>query len=338
MEATSDDPLTTSTILPPQDVPQYRDNAPSSAAEPSVTAIDRPSKDFGFLIAPENFLPIDSQDVPQPFREQYSSQVSRKTLLQAINQGHYRQAAVVAGELLKTCDAGDYESIFRLFYVRLACLQIIGSYAHAAQEVRPLQDLNAPFFRDRGKHLAPWELRVLVVRLQALAFDDWRRGIMTYYELAREARYESRRASADEQRLWTARLQDLGLRVANALIEINDVEGAARHLKTLEIDDEPQQSALQGRLALLYLRCGDVEAARRCFELGDERSRLLHPLCTMAEGNLEEAVDLWTALKANADETLPVAAVISQALALCKLYTGHIQDVRYHPVYYHQMS
>lgn len=318
-----DDPLAASTILLPQEV--HPDN--NSVSEPNVAVVERAGKNFGFLIAAENFLPIDQQDVPPPFRGQHSGQSSRKALLQFLHEGHYRAAATTAGELLKSCDPLDYDTIFRLLYVRLACLQIIGLYAHAAQEVKPLQDLNAPFFRERGKHLAPWELRVLVVRLQALAFDDWRRGIMTYYELAREARYEARRAPADARSTWAARLRDLGLRIGNALIEINDVEGAVRHLKTLRTDSEASAGAMEGRLALLYLRCGDVDAARRCFELSDERSRLLHPLCTMAEGDFEQAGVLWAALKDNMDESLPEAAVVSQALAICKLYTGHVQEV-----------
>lgn len=307
---------------------QTDEDAESPVPEPNVTVIDRAGKNFGFLIVPENFLPIDQQDVPAPFREQYAGQRSRKALEQSLQQCHYRAAASTAGELLKSCDPLDYQTIFRLFYIRLACLQIVGLYAHAAQEVKPLQDLSAPFFRERGKHLAPWELRVLVVRLQALAFDDWRRGIMTYYELAREARYEARRAAVNAQAMWTARLRDLGLRVGNALIEINDMEGAVRHLKTMPTADEAESNAMQARFALLYLRCGDVEAARRCFQLGDERSRLLHPLCTMAEGDFDQAGEMWAALKDNMDESLPEAAMVTQALATCRLYIGSVQEVR----------
>jgi len=105
------------------------------------------------------------------------------------------------------------------------------------------------------------------------------------------------------------------------------MEGAVRHLESLRTDNKASAGAMEGRLALLYLRCGDVDSARRCFQLSDERSRLLHPLCTMAEGDFDQAAELWAALKDNMDETLPEAAVVSQALAICKLYTGHVQEV-----------
>jgi len=292
-----------------------------------VTIIDREAKSFSFLIRPENFLEIPQQDAPAPFREELPIQISRKGLLEALHDAHYRAAAFIAGELLKACNDTDHETIFRLIYVRLACLQIVGLNSQAAQESKCLQDVTLAFFRDRGRHLMPWELRVLVVRLQAIGFKDWRRGIMSYYELAREARFEARRASVSERQIWTARLRDLGLRVASALIETKDLQSAIQHLKSLSTGGE-DAGVMKTRMALLYLRCGDVDAAKRCFDLTDEHSRFLHPLCTMAEGDFTKAADLWVAVKSNIDETTDEAATVEQAIAICKLYSGQVHEVR----------
>jgi hypothetical protein len=325
-----DDPLAVSTPSLPgaqeaQEEPSREDVA-SPAPEPTVTVIDRAAKNFSFLVRAENYLPLDQQDLPEQFHEEVHQQPSRKALLESLHDGHYRTAVWITRELLLACNPTDHESIFRLLYVRLAASQILGLHTHAAQESKCLQDLSLPFFRDRGRHLAPWELRVLIVRLHAIAFNDWRRAIMTYYELAREARYEARRASAAEQQLWKSRLQELGICVGNALIEINDMEGAVRHLKTLPAAGN-DETAMMARLALLHLRCGDVDAAKKCFSIGDQQSRILHPLCTMAEGDFEEAARLWESVRSNTDEQSPESGVISQALAICKLYSGHIQEV-----------
>ena len=327
LEAARDIPLPPSTPSTPGPWANQERNIPSPAPEPTVTIIDREAKSFSFLIRPENFLEIPQQDVPIPFREEQPDQISRKGLLEALHDGHYRVAALFAGELLKACNDTDHETIFRLLYVRLACLQIVGLNSQAGQESKCLQDVTLALFRDRGRHLMPWELRVLVARLQAIGFKDWRRGIMSYYELAREARFEARRAPVSERQIWGMRLRDLGLRVANALIETKDLQGAIQHLKTLFTDGE-DAGVMKTRLALLYLRCGEVDAAKRCFDLIDEHSRFLHPLCTMAEGDFTTAADLWTAVKSNIDEATDEAAMVDQAIAICKLYDGQVHEVR----------
>jgi len=326
LEAAEDVPL------PPSNTPGPRANQerniPSPGPEPTVTIIDREAKSFSFLIRPENFLEIPQQDVPAPFRKEQPEQISRKGLLEALHDGHYRVAAFVAGELLKACNDTDPETIFRLLYVRFVCLQIVGLHAQAAQESKCMQDVTLAFFRDRGRHLMPWELRVLVVRLQAIGFKDWRRGIMSYYELAREARFEARRAPVSERQMWAMRLKDLGLRVANALIETKDLQSATQHLNTLATDGD-DAGVMKTRLALLYLRCGDVDAAKRCFDLTDKHSKFLHPLCTMAEGDFTTAANLWTAVKSNIDESTDEAATVDQAIAICKLYDGQVHEVRH---------
>ena len=67
---------------------------------------------------------------------------------------------------------------------------------------------------------------------------------------------------ARKSKLWRQRLEELGDRVTDGLIEMGDLQAAARFVESQrgEADDE----AVNNRLALLYLRIGNVDAAGRC--------------------------------------------------------------------------
>ena len=200
--------------------------------------------------------------------------------------------------------------------------------AFAAKEAKALEDLNSPIYRDEvtGLHLVPWELRILAVRLLGIGYGDLKRGVWGYYDLARDAREEIGRTTGEEQKLWVERLHDLGVRVGNALIEMGDLVGAARHLKTLRGRNSNDDQVLNGRLALLYLKLGNVAAARTCLESQDGSDGAyasLRPLLSMAEGHYDAAVDEWRALLS----TSP-SAIATQNLAVCLLYTGRLDEVR----------
>jgi len=206
-------------------------------------------KDFSFLLRPEIYHPLTHLDVPPPFRTT-NSQISSETPLQElVDKGHFRSAAIKAAQLLITPGSvrgNEHERIFELVYIRLSCLTLCNQTALAAQEVKALEDLNIPYYRDDndGTHLVPWELRVLAIRLQGMGFNDARRGVMGYYDLAREARLiltalkkstvEGETDHAAEIALWESRLLELGIRVASALVEMEDFEGATRFLPTLK--------------------------------------------------------------------------------------------------------
>src|SRR5690606_36106377 len=132
-----------------------------------------------------------------------------------LTNGHFRLAAIKAASLLQSVSGRHYSEIFRLWYIRLACLCLINATDLACAEVKHLQDLSAPWYKDaQGKCLLPWELRVLAVRLQALGYEDWRRGIVQYYELGKECRAEYLSASTESQKeMWRQRLAELGVRV-----------------------------------------------------------------------------------------------------------------------------
>lgn len=239
-------------------------------------------------------------------------------------------------------DPTDHARIFALLYTRLACLCLIDAAALAAQESKALEDLNSAFYLDplSGAHLVPWELRVLGVRLQAIGFGDPRRAVMSYYELAREARSQIAKAgkahdhSASER--WKRRLAELGVKVAGALIEMDDLAAAAEHLATLaEGTQKPFRIGGDGRLAmsraLLWLHLGDVEAARRCVEDGkggEAGEKIVDALADMADGEYGSALEQWQALKDEMEENGVRDEMVGVNLAVCLLYTGNMAKVR----------
>jgi trafficking protein particle complex subunit 12 len=222
-------------------------------------------------------------------------------------------------------DPTDHARIFSLLYTRLACLTLIDATSVAAQEVKALEDLNSAFYYDEvtAAHLVPWELRVLNVRLQALGFGDPRRAVMSYYDLAREARAHIADAmgrhdnSASE--LWKDRLYELGVQVAGALIEMEDLAGAAVQLGSLR--DRGDGKATMAR-ALLWLHLGDSDAARRC--IGDDESahKIISALSDMADGDYASALRTWQELREDTTDEM-----IDINVAVCLLYVGRMEEV-----------
>jgi hypothetical protein len=229
--------------------------------------------------------------------------------------------------------------------------------------VKSLEDLNSSYYLDdlTSTHLVPWELRVLAVRLQSMGFNDARRGVMGYYDLAREARLQltslkktlallsspSEKKENEEVRvkeeiaMWESRLEDLGIRTASALIEIQDLEGAAHFLKSLN----PATPSLRTQKALLWLYIGDVEAARKSISeslstVEDSPSsdssydlvsgsKVIEALATMCEGEYELTSPIWESLISNS-ENEGEKAIFRQNLAVCLLYLGKLSEVHIH--------
>ena len=222
--------------------------------------------------------------------------------------------------------------IFALLYIRLSCLTLINATALAAQEAKCLEDLSSAFYRDAetGTHIVPWELRVLTTRL-LLVEKQGSRAVMAYYDLARDARLEIGKAKGEERAVWKARLADLGLRVANALVEMSDLIGACRHLESLRIEGQGEEKRMRERLGLLWLRIGNLKMARRYIANEGESQRgpyadLLLPLLTMAEGDYKGAANQYVAIR-RSEAPLPKSS-INQNLAVCLLYTGKIEEAR----------
>lgn len=174
-----------------------------------------------------------------------------------------------------------------------------------------------------------------------------------YYDLAAYARAKYKQSTtATSKELWQGRLQDLALRTGNALVEMGDLSGAKRFLESLigstmaereEPIDMPQDGAwmgqnkvLKGWLAILCLRMGELEGARRWIDAGttddsdsaeqQRAHRVYDALYSMAQGRYEEAVVRWRDLLKGQYEI-----VATHNLAVCLVYTGNVSEVCYFP-------
>ena len=191
---------------------------------------------------------------------------------------------------------------------------------------------------------------MLVVRLSALGYGEWRKGVMGYFELARECRGAVLGATTDEGRaLWRSRLRDVGVRVANVMVEMGDLEGAGRHLEAMrgghrDGDGDGNGNGngnADGEVVLMetltWLRLGDVQAARRCLAAvtsGNEDddadnpnallSASLEALILLADAEYDAAANAFTSLR----EKHPSDAMLTQNLAVCLLYTGRIAEAK----------
>jgi tetratricopeptide (TPR) repeat protein len=292
-------------------------------------------------LRPEAYHPLPAGDIPEAFRGQAQPSQNLEELLR---NNQFRAAAIRAVQLLTTSTSpDDSRAIFELLYVRLACLTLCGLTEIAAMEIKMLEDLNsAVYFDDDAKSVIPWELRVLAVRLQGLGYNDVRRGIMGYYELARDARNELARLKEKAEvhedfksreteagiALWTARLRDLGMRVAGALVEMEDYEGAATHLRSLAeaAPDQHEQSRFATDKALLWLRIGDVDAAREavksCSNDEIQTEAVLAALADTCEGKYDIAATKWKSLLEKERNEM-----WQNNLAVCLLYSGRVLEV-----------
>ena len=168
------------------------------------------------------------------------------------------------------------------------------------------------------------------MRLQSIGQGDSRRGIIGYYNLAQDARAEIAKVSGEDKTMWRERLKELGIVVGNALVEMGNLEGAVRHLESLRVKGHEEDQIVTSRLALLYLRLGDMTAVRRyIFSRGHDGSetlsnKLLLPLLSMAEGRYEDAVQGWRALLDSSPGENN--AMITQNLAVCLLYTDKAEE------------
>ncbi|KAL8841221.1 MAG: hypothetical protein Q9170_001010 [Blastenia crenularia] len=317
-------------------IPPTPSTAPPSTLSPDQPLTQRhrsrspfPPKDFSFLLRPENFHAVPKTEVPLAF---LSHPPPTDPLPVVLRHGHYHAAAALAAKTLTSNPSLSPSQIFSLFYTRLACLSIINHTPLAAQESLILGDLNSSFYFNDPKHseeddsiedcILPWHLRILATYLQALAAGDLRSCVQGYYDLAAYARMMYKRAITTESKtLWKERLGDLGPRTGNTLIEMGDLAGAKRFFESLvtsnkreneplisldiaETDMEAREAdVLKGWVAMLCLRMGDLEGARKWIDasaaggsdLAEQGNQpgILNALYSMAEGKYEDAVIQW---------------------------------------------
>ncbi|KAL2868275.1 uncharacterized protein BJX67DRAFT_52200 [Aspergillus lucknowensis] len=310
-------------------------------------------KDLSFLLRYDNYHSLSQVDIPHALRSEFASPKADETLASSLctlerllAEGHFLLAAYLCGAILTSSflSPTDVQQVFGLFYTRLACLELSGNTIIAAQESKALEDLSSAFYYvspapkaagadnshpNYPRHIAPWPLRILAIRLQSIGFGDSRRGIGGLYEIGLEARREIMRPDLDpaEREIWRQRLSDLGIRTVNALIEMGDLGAAKRSLEGLK-KTEPVNRTIKLRTILLLLSLGDVNAARQlCGDFGDTRDALFKPLLSMVEGRYNDAVLEWRTLLTIKDREIEDATV-SQNLAVCLLYTGQLNEAR----------
>lgn len=322
-----------------------------------LAPVDLPAaleKDVSFLLQYDIYHSLSQVDIPPALRSEFIGltpdeplTTTLSTLERLLAEGHFLLAAYLCGSILTSSlvSSTDIKLVFGLFYTRLACLELSGHAILAAQESKALENLTSEFYyvdlnndtsddtADQShpkflRHIVPWPLRVLAVRLQSIGFGDSRRGIGGLYELGLEAWREIMRPdlSRDEKVIWKERLADLGVRSVNALIEMGDYDAAKRSLHNLRTSRKGSDGN-RLRKALLFLMVGDIDGANQVFGESDESEKaLFKPLLSMAEGNYNDAVVEWQTLLENqprrADEPM-----ISQNLAVCLLYTGQLNEV-----------
>lgn len=315
-------------------------------------------RDLSFLLKPEIYHQISPLSIPAPFRSASRQPAPNTPMQTLVAQGHFRAAAIVAVQELTggAISPTDHARIFDLLYVRLSSLCLMDALPLAAQEAKVLEDLNSSFYQSDADsdpnsgagsetHLAPWALRTLVVRLQTIGFGDPRRAVMSYFDLAREARREVARAAAAHDHsgaeLWKSRLGDLGVRVAGALVEMDDLAGAAAHLASLadaDSDAGVDSRRLVMSRALLWLHIGDADAARWCVGQGqghgnaqtqaDVSARVVDALADMADGEYGAALGKWQALREEMARDGVEDEMVGVNLAVCLLYTGRMAEGR----------
>ncbi|KAK5169717.1 uncharacterized protein LTR77_005695 [Saxophila tyrrhenica] len=313
---------------PPPSVAQSKQEVPPPP-QPPVQTKPTVDVDLHFLKDPSNYHQLGTEDIPSAFLDSENQPPQDTPLEDLLQHGHFRRAAGTALIQLSRCPADDAVQIFQLLYVRLACLVLFSRADLAAVEAASLTD-----FLARNAHgaetvtpLIPWELRILLVRLQSIAAaDGGRRGIMALYALSAEVRAHVRDARSDgndqDLGLWAGRLRDLGLRVADTLVEMGELETATRHLDTLR---DTNTAELAYRKALLRLRIGDVAGAQQTLEkLNDDRKETLLALMDAANGDIPSAMDKWRSLA----EQHPEDASFASNLAVGLLYTGKLTEAR----------
>ena len=338
---------------------------------PSVKSITSPSdvtheeldqKDLSFLLAPEIYHPLSQLEIPLPLRlplPTISTKASLSSLLEQVDEllskGHFLPAAHLSALILTSgkITPTDNRTVFHLLGVRYSCLELTGNTTLAAQEAKALEDLNSAFYftsdenavdgEKVDQHIMPYALRLQALHLQSLGFGDPRRGISSLYDLGLECREQIAlpTKSAEDRLIWRKRLRDLGIRVVNALIEMDDLDAAKRTL--MSTTGENLDPETLSRIVLLLLKMGDTTTVRNLLEKYDSpettdiTTTMLPALLSVAEGRGEDAVQQWqshltsdTTTHDDSNKRDDREAMIKQNLAVALLYIGHLSDVSPH--------
>ena len=288
-------------------------------------------------------VPLIAIDPATPISERIAK------LEKTLSHGDFLQAAHLAAISLTSpkLDPADAKTIAYLLAIRYSCLELTGNTQLAAQESKALEDLNSDFYFSypTGQaassptappsaessplpvHIFPFSLRLQAARLQSIGFSDSRRAVSALYDLGMECRQHIVALQDDPDKcvVWERRLEELGVRVVNALIEVNDISCAARTLVSLPKPSDPTRVA---QMVLLLIKIGDLSTAKellREFSDGNQMTYILSPVLAAGEGRYNDAVNQWERLWSQ-NEDSALRPVIQQNLAVCYIYAGRLKD------------
>jgi hypothetical protein len=288
--------------------------------EPRTSGLE--SKDLVYLLLPHHFHSLPPNLAP-PHTVPHTTPASK--LLQT---GHFAAAAVAAAIALTSFPPpSDNQTIISLWQTRLQSLILLGLHSSASQELKAFQEdvFTSPLYRDSNtnRSVLPWDFRVLTARLYVVTTADWRRCIGLYYELATEARTAAAAASKDvkQREFWLLRLQGLGIRVANALIELGDPETASRHLESMLTPSFMSETLPESKnmFALVCMRAGMTEAARK-FVGEDHGDAVVEALEFMAASEWRRAEESWARLRPDGSVAGPFDDIVTCNEVVCLLY------------------
>ena len=341
---------------PQRPVMSRQEKAPAVESAPSEE-----QRDLSFLLDSSIYHALSQVEVPGPFRKPLlpppDQQQSLNTVLQQLNSllsaCDFLRAAQLAGSILISgiVRPTDAKTIFRLLEIRYSCLELSGNSLMAAQEAKALEDLSSDFYYDDDigpekeaeeealdgrprklpQHIMGFSLRLQALRLQSIGFADPRRGVSSLYDVGMECRehLSSSSKSPEQRKLWAERLREISIRVVNALIEMGDLDAAARTLQSLKPDKEENQALWLSRMVLLKIKAGDVSGAQRYLEspvLTPQTKPMLEAIFAIAEGRNDDAARILSDNKASAEPA--VEALVRQNLAVAYLYRGEIRHAR----------
>ncbi|KAL2423908.1 hypothetical protein ABEF95_009688 [Exophiala dermatitidis] len=329
-------------------------------ADPTTTREEpvEEARDLSFLLDASIYHSLSQLEVPGPFRRPFLPAPSDEAqLVQALeqldrllSQCDFLRAAQLAGSILTsgTIHPSDAKTIFRLLAVRYSCLELSGNLLLAAQEAKALEDLSSAFYyddagpdretvetgempRNVAQHIMPFSLRLQALRLQSIGFSDPRRGVTTLYDTALECREHLAHptTSPAQRAIWTERLQEVSIRVVNALIEMGDLDCAARTLKAIRSMNPERMAVWTARMVLLQAKIGDCAEANALIasaKLKHQERLALESLVAVAEGRYDVASQALDKCELEADSGLK--GLLKQNLAVACLYQGEVQKAR----------
>ncbi len=115
------------------------------------------------------------------------------------------------------------------------------------------------------------------------------------------------------------------MRVVNALIEMGELDCAARTVESMEPSDSESKALWLPRMVLLRIKMGDLAQAHELIESsgsGADDKLALESLLAIAEGRYDDASRMLSACGAGADPTLK--GLLKQSLAVAHLYRGEV--------------